>query len=75
MNDSYYKQASQAVKNLSKITRDHYGNYAYTTGYYESVILELLCAADDRTRERIVRQIETTTADFEQKKVEAALRA
>ena len=75
MNDSQYKQASQAIKNFSNITRLHYDNYAYTTGYYESVILELLCAADDRTRERIVRQIETTTADFEQKKVEAALRA
>lgn len=75
MNDSQYKQASQAIKNFSQITRDHYDNYAYTTGYYESVILELLAAADERTRERIVRQIETTTFEFEKKKVESALKA
>lgn len=75
MEESKYKQASQAIKNFSNITREHHGNYAYTTGYYESVILELMEYVDDKHRERVVRQIEATTADFEKKKIEAVLRA
>lgn len=75
MQDSKYLQASQALKNFSAITRDHYGNYAYTTGYLESVVLELMEYVDDKHRERVVRQLEATTADFERRKVEAALKS
>lgn len=55
---------SYTVKQLSKASHARYGSYAYSTGFYESMIADMLVDLPKARREHYVKSLQTTSKEL-----------
>lgn len=67
MTNLEYIEARNALIKFSGVSRKFYGDYAYATGFYEGLLLQLLEDATEAQRHCIIRQLERVTEDQERK--------
>ena len=52
------------TRSLSKAAYNRYGNHAYSAGYYESMVAELVAAMSDVEQQVWVAQLQKTALDL-----------
>lgn len=52
------------IKQLSSMSHRRYGNYAYSTGFYESLLADVLHTLPAAKQETILKQIQDTVKDL-----------
>jgi hypothetical protein len=59
------QELNQTLKAFAKAANGCYGSYAYSSGYYEGMILELLARGSQEDRDFYLETLRNLTEDFE----------